>query len=61
MTGIKAWNKPNQIPQTKALRKENLFVVRPLQTDTEKASMDRPTAINRSSMKLIPLQIMRQK
>ena len=51
MAGIKTWKPPNQSPQIKAMRHENLFMVKPLQMDTEKASIDRPTAIRRSSMK----------
>ena len=57
MVGIKAWKKPNQRPQTKAMRQENFLVVKPLQMETEKASMDRPMAISNSSMKVILIEL----
>ena len=53
MVGIKAWKKPNQRPQIKAMCQENFLVVKPLQMETEKASMERPMAINSSSTKFI--------
>jgi len=37
------------------------LVVKPLQMDTEKASMERPMAISNSSRKLICIGIMAQK
>ena len=57
MIGIKAWNRPNHKPQIKAMRQENFLVVKPLQMETEKASMDRPTAISNSSIKLILIEL----
>jgi hypothetical protein len=57
MTGIKAWKKPNQRPQIKAMRQENLLVVKPLQTETEKASMERPMAMSSSSRKVISIEL----
>ena len=60
MVGIKAWKKPNQRPQTKAMRQENFLVVKPLQMETEKASMESPTAINTSSMRFIPIELWRK-
>ena len=53
MVGIRAWNRPNHRPQIKAMRHENRLVVSPLQIETEKASIDRPTAIRRSSRNVI--------
>ena len=61
MMGIRAWNRPNHKPQTKAMRQENLFVVKPLQMETEKASIDRPMAMSRSSMKLMSFAILATK
>ena len=61
MIGIKAWKKPNHKPQTKAMRQENLLVVKPLQIETEKASMERPMAMSNSSRKVICVRIMAQK
>ena len=49
--GIRIWNKPNHRPQIKAIRHENFLVVNPLQMETEKASIDKLTAISNSSMK----------
>ena len=51
--GIKAWNKPNQSPQVKAIFHENRLVVNPLQIETEKASIERPMPIKSISTKLI--------
>ena len=53
MTGIKTWNPPNHRAQIMAMRHENFLVVKPLQMETEKASMERPMAISSSSMKVI--------
>ena len=53
MMGIKAWKRPNQRPQIKAIRQENVLVVNPLHTETEKASIERPMPIRSISTKLI--------
>ena len=51
MIGITTWNPPNQRAQIMAILQENLFVVKPLQMETEKASMERPMAMSNSSRK----------
>jgi hypothetical protein len=43
--GINAWNPPNHNPHSKAVLRENFFVAKPLQIDTEKASIERATLI----------------
>ena len=57
MTGINAWKKPNHSPQTSAIFHEKRFVVNPLQIETEKASMERPMAIRKSSRKVITIEL----
>ena len=61
INGIKAWKKPNQRPQIKAIFHENLLVVNPLQMETEKASIERPMPIKRISTKLISIVLKLQK
>ena len=51
--GIKAWKSPNQSPQVKAIFQENCLAVKPLQMETEKASIERPMPIKSISTKLI--------
>ena len=60
MIGIMTWNPPNQKAQIMAILHENLFVVKPLQMETEKASMERPMAINSSSKKVISNDLWRK-
>jgi hypothetical protein len=60
MTGIKTWNPPNHRAQTMAMRQENFLVVKPLQMETEKASMERPMAIKSNSRKDISIDLWRK-
>ena len=43
--GMRAWNPPNHNPHNKAVLKENFLVAKPLQIETEKASIERATLI----------------
>ena len=47
--GMAAWKPPNQIPQTAPSLKPAFFMDKPLQIDTAKASMLRPSASSNSS------------
>jgi hypothetical protein len=51
------WNPPNHKAQIMAMRQENFLVVKPLQMETEKASIDRPMAIRSNSKKVILLEL----
>ena len=54
--GISAWNAPNHAPQMRLARSEYFLMVRPLEMDTAKASIARPTDKRRSSsMPMSPL------